>query len=114
MVTSSYGALPAALRDFLGPRIKVGRKTTADGTPTYVNVSPQSGHGNGYQVQWWTGKGHVRLGTVADPMVGGLLVAATALDASLLKAPLGARDWLVDLLAHPEKVDAWIRSVCAS
>lgn len=111
MITATFESLPARLVETLGPRVRLATRANKDGTPKYINVSAQSGRGAGYQVQHWTGTSHVRLATVSDPAVGGLLVAASALDPSLVRASLCARDWLLDLIDHPEKVDAWIDEV---
>ena len=101
-----FDAVPAPLRDALEPHIgetRCGR---------FVNVSPQPGCGRGYQVQFWLGKprGHVRLATVLDPKVGALLVAAAHVDPSLLRAPLVARAWLLEMLEDEARVDEWVRT----
>ena len=100
-----FEALPISLRDALEPHLE----QTRDGR--FVNVSPQPGGGSGYQVQFWLGKprGHVRLATVLDPKVGALLVAAARADPSLLRAPLVARAWLLQLIEREDHAEEWVR-----
>lgn len=103
-VTAPYDALPAALRDALGPRLVTRPPKAGQPGTQYAGVSRQ---GAGYQVQVLCAGRTVRLATVSDPRVGALLVAASRLDARLLEAPLKAREWLLQLCRCPDEAARW-------
>ena len=102
-----FADVPLALREFMEPRLKRARGTYPTGGTKYVNVSAS---GNGFVALHWPGYSpHVRLGSVQDAKVGALLVAAARLDKDLVAESMAAATWLTDLVACPNRVDAWVK-----
>lgn len=103
-VTTTWVDLPDDLRRAFVPLIKSGKKTG------YLNVNPQPGAGNGFQVQFWnrSTQKHVRLGTVADEKVGALMHAAATIDSTLFAEALVCRDWLTQMISDAKFRSEWL------
>ena len=103
-LTTAWADLPDELRRAFAPLLKTGLKTG------YLNVKPQPGLGNGFQVQFWnpSTQKHVRLGTVADEKVGALMHAAAKIDATLFAEALVCRDWLARMISDEEFRSEWL------
>lgn len=101
-VQTSWYDLPSNMKTFFAPLVKQKKHGG------YVNVNPQPGTGRGFQVQFWTGSQHVRLGTVHCERVGSVMVAAATLDPSLVSHPLACRDWMIRMLDDVTFRESWL------
>lgn len=108
-VTTLWVDLPDELRRAFAPLLKTGKNKAGKSTG-YLNVKPQPGLGNGFQVQFWNRETqkHVRLGTVTDEKVGALMYAAATIDKTLFSEALVCRDWLINMIFDAQFRSEWL------
>ena len=103
-ITVTWNELPHEMRSKFAPLMKMKKKGG------YVNVNPQPGLGDGFQVQAWSAstRKHIRLGTVKCERVGAILLAAAELDSSLSAEKLVCRDWFIRMMSDETYRSEWL------